>query len=545
MLRRCATLILSLVLPLTLLVAPASAAPGDTVVEFSGNCDAVTITGGDGSWINFAHVWLNGRTGADGDPDVSGESETNVYQYDASSPDWISQIRAHATGGGAPEVVADCRDDDGDGVVDRGDNCPGVHNPRQTDTDGDGIGDACDDVDDSPDGTDGDTDGDGIDDEDDNCPAHPNAGQGDQDGDGVGDACDDDRDGDGVDDGDDNCPLVANPDQADRDGDGLGDACDVLGDTPSSGADTGVGGENESWRRLWGSTRIQTATAVSQDDFPDDGSAPAVVLARGDDPHGFADALAGTPLAHALGAPMLITFPHELHPDTAAELRRVLPVGGTVTILGGPVAISTDVEQQVVELGYEVDRIQGPDRFATAVEIARELGNPSTLLLATGRNFADALAAGAAAAEIGGAVLLTESDARDATTDAYLDERDGATLHAVGGPSARPYPEANPIMGGDRIETAVMVAEQFFTDPPAVGVAVSTKFPDALTGGAHIARLGGPMLLTPPTSMDDSLAAYLCANEVSVVDTVLYGGEAVIDVPTQQAVVGHTDGSAC
>ena len=105
--------------------------------------------------------------------------------------------------------------DDGDTIDDTMDNCPEVANQDQTDTDNDGLGDACDDDDDN----DGDLDGD------DNCPLTPNPGQEDNDGDGIGDACDDDDDNDGVPDDDDNCPLTPN-DQTDTDGDGKGDACD-------------------------------------------------------------------------------------------------------------------------------------------------------------------------------------------------------------------------------------------------------------------------------------------------------------------------------
>lgn len=66
----------------------------------------------------------------------------------------------------------------------------------------------------------------------DNCPASANLSQSDSDDDGIGDACDSfvgvDSDSDNVADGIDNCPLIFNPDQLDSSGSGRGDVCEGL-----------------------------------------------------------------------------------------------------------------------------------------------------------------------------------------------------------------------------------------------------------------------------------------------------------------------------
>jgi thermitase len=115
-------------------------------------------------------------------------------------------------------------DPDGDGVPNASDDCPTVSNPGQADTDGDGIGDACD----------PDIDGDGVPNLTDNCRTVANPTQADADRDGLGDACDPDVDGDGVPNGSDNCGSIWNPSQADADHDGIGDACDAYTAIPAA-----------------------------------------------------------------------------------------------------------------------------------------------------------------------------------------------------------------------------------------------------------------------------------------------------------------------
>ena len=278
--------------------------------------------------------------------------------------------------------------------------------------------------------------------------------------------------------------------------------------------------------RLAGADRFATAAAISADAFSNN-QADAVVLARADN---YPDALVGAPLAAAKNAPLLFTSGVTLPAITKAEIQRVLAAGKPVYLLGGAAAIPNQIVAQLTALGYSPIRIAGADRFATAVAVADALGDPTTVLLASGAGFADALAAGPAAAHVHGAILLTGNPMPSATST-YLGAHLGK-VYGIGGPAAAADWFATPIVGSDRFATAVMVAQQFFSTPTHVGIASGATFPDALAAGAFMARADGPLLLTTPTALTANPSTYI-SSETPLTSADIFGGTAALSASVQ------------
>jgi putative cell wall-binding protein len=304
--------------------------------------------------------------------------------------------------------------------------------------------------------------------------------------------------------------------------------------------------------RYSGSNRFGTAVLVSQDLWATAGAAGddrlaanSVVLSRSDT---YADALSGSALAAAKQGPLLMTPPTGgLNPDTRTEIQRVL--GGntsdTVYVLGSTTAISTQAENEVKAMGYTVVRLAGANRYATSIKIATAISaHPDIVLAATGANFPDALSAGAAAgsydypgSDQSAVVVLTAGTALTSDTTGYLNAALTANpdllLFGIGGDAAAAltadgYPMLAGLVGQNRYETANLVADVFFPGAQETGVAVGTNWPDALSGGAMMATLNGPLLLSPHAGLDADTYATVSANSPNFTTARLFGSNAAV-----------------
>ncbi|MEX0659497.1 MAG: cell wall-binding repeat-containing protein [Egibacteraceae bacterium] len=280
---------------------------------------------------------------------------------------------------------------------------------------------------------------------------------------------------------------------------------------------------------LSGRDRYATAIRLSQTGWP--ATAPAVVLATGED---YPDALSAATLAGAAGGPLLLTPTAALHPATADELRRLQP--DTVHVVG---RLTGGVEAAVAQLGLQTERLRGAGRFETAFAVAQravELGaDPSTVLVASGQGFADALAATPLAAAFRYPILLTPGPSGHALLTEQVAALGAQRSWVIGGSGALSdaavagLPGLERIAGRDRTATAAAVASRArhlgLTGPPVIVGA--HNFPDGLTGGTYAgAARRAPLLTTGHAELASPTMSWLGAHGPSLVTTV--GGEAAI-----------------
>ncbi|MCY7365376.1 MAG: cell wall-binding repeat-containing protein [Frankiaceae bacterium] len=155
--------------------------------------------------------------------------------------------------------------------------------------------------------------------------------------------------------------------------------------------------------------------------------------------------------------------------------------------------------------GGEHVRLAGQDRYGTAAAVSRDAfpnGSVPVVHVVNGLGFADALAAGPAAAVLGGPVLPVATDTIPGVIAAELERLRPGRIVLVGGAAAVSSEVEQALgqytgggvtraAGADRYETAAAVALAAFDGPaPQVLLATGEGFADALA--ARSARTPEP-----------------------------------------------------
>ncbi|WP_423918335.1 cell wall-binding repeat-containing protein [Candidatus Poriferisodalis sp.] len=322
------------------------------------------------------------------------------------------------------------------------------------------------------------------------------------------------------------------------------------------GTSAGAASQIES-NRLWGADRYETAVEIATEFVSEAGAIDTVIVASGES---FADALAATPLANVLDAPILLTPSDVLHQATRKfiESHRITDL----IIAGGPAAISTDVEDSLSELiDGAPERLEGVNRYRTVTTIARKIGANEigsfcgdglrTALLANGETFADALALSPLAFAGPHPALLTKRDRLPEAVKEYVVDLEIEQVVIAGGPAAIDVSvaeeleelgiEVQRLWGQDRFGTAVEIAQSLTDrcfDTDEFGLANGWKFPDALVGGTLLGLLHAPLLLSEQV-LPDPTCGFLGSPtpDADAVKLTIFGGSAAVADSVVEAAI--------
>ena len=281
--------------------------------------------------------------------------------------------------------------------------------------------------------------------------------------------------------------------------------------------------DNQQVTRISGKDRITTSVEISKSAYT---TSENVVLASG---FNFADALSAGQLASALDAPLLLSSQDKLDSQTKNEIERLK--AKKVYVVGGDNAISkTGIDTNLQSSNINVTRLEGQDRYSTSqkvMEKTKEIINPEYLLIASGKNFPDALAATGFFVNHKSVMVLS---------DGLTYPQSNLKEIAIGGKNQLPLKgfKGKRVSGKDRYETALEIAKLSFDKNNNAILASGEVFADSLSAVSLTKKHNAPIILTQSDSLTENAKKYLNGKNVFIV-----GGEKTVvnDILTRKKPV--------
>lgn len=216
-------------------------------------------------------------------------------------------------------------------------------------------------------------------------------------------------------------------------------------------------------------------------------------------------------------------------------------------------SFTLDVSMTDAPTNPALTRLSATDRYGTSVGVSQDAfpDGADTVVVATGANFADALAAAGLCGVFDAPLLLVPTGSLPANVSSEIDRLGATKAIVVGGTgavstavqtalAAKPALSGNVtrISGTNRYETAQHVAEamkaELGSDLPDALIVNGANFADALSVSPLAYADNRPILLTPATYAHPATLAAL--DSVGVQNVVIAGGTGVVNAVAEQQI---------
>ncbi len=271
---------------------------------------------------------------------------------------------------------------------------------------------------------------------------------------------------------------------------------------------------NENVKRISGENRVQTAIEVSKKMFKE--GTNKVVLAN---QNNYSDVLTAAPFAKANNASLLYVSSNSISKEVMSEIARLK--AKEITIIGGEKSVDEGLKKELEKRNFKVDRLSGADRYKTSAQIASKLitDKTTTIEIASGENYADALSLNNAAEKDKAPILLVRVNAIDKSVEDVIKSSKASLINIAGREKSvsentkaniKKISKAtiNRIGGANRYETSILLAK-YSGAKEVVVVASGEDFADALVAAPFSAQQKGAILLTNKDKLSDNAEKFI------------------------------------
>lgn len=299
--------------------------------------------------------------------------------------------------------------------------------------------------------------------------------------------------------------------------------------------------------RTGGEDRYETSEKIAEAAYPN--GADCAIIASGED---FPDALCASSLAGLIGGPVLLSSKDSINSCLSKALSS-LHIQKAV-LVGGTGVLSENLKNELETAGLTVERIAGTDRvdtslqvYATGEAVASEMTGSAkkwgtSVILASGESFADAVSISPYAAADAAPVLLAGSGGTPGSAVSSAAEK-AENLIIVGGTGvvSSSADSLNSsyvrLSGSTRYETSAAIAEWLIGASDSVlqpsvsfsslsvAFASGSSYPDSLSGSAYQAQAKSPLLLISSDSTESAaIYSFIKKNMPSGTSFRIFGG---------------------
>lgn len=255
---------------------------------------------------------------------------------------------------------------------------------------------------------------------------------------------------------------------------------------------------------LVGNDRYETAIEISRDGWTNSDN---VVIVNSS---AISDALAATPFAKSINAPILLAEKNSINSKVKSEIKRLN--AKKIYLIGGEGVLSKNIEKDLINNNYKVDRIKGETREKTALALAYKLSSivdVEKVAVVNGTNgLADAVSISPIAAKNNIPIILYNPNSGIDDSKSFLDSINIKKSYIIGGNAViKSYiddilPNSERINGENRNYTNSKIIEKFYINKnintlyiAKNGFKEENQLVDALAVGVLAAKNNSPVMI--------------------------------------------------